>query len=136
MKFGEKLRKARRQAGLSQEEFAKAIGVSLRTITNYETNGVYPKKRELYPKIAEVLGVDVDYLMTEKESADGSAGKSLTTDGIVDDLTSLFASGSMSEDDLDLMMRRITEAYWIAKENSKKYHVKNSHSEENDPPIS
>lgn len=132
MKFGEKLRIARRKAGLSQEEFAKAIGVSLRTITNYETNHVYPKKRELYPKIAEVLGVNVDYLMTESDHFTAEPAKANTAEGFANEVSNLFASGQMADEDLDLMMRRITEAYWIAKENNKTYHVKNDRSEDFD----
>ena len=37
MKFCEKLREARTEAGMKQDELAKALGVSLRTITNYES---------------------------------------------------------------------------------------------------
>ena len=36
MRFCEKLKEARTKAGLKQEELAKALGVSLRTITNYD----------------------------------------------------------------------------------------------------
>ena len=63
MKFCEKIREARKNAGLKQDEFAKAIGVSLRTVSNYESGERYPKKRETYYKIAEVLKVDVNYLI-------------------------------------------------------------------------
>ena len=47
--------------------FAKAIGVSLRTVSNYEAGTRYPKKRETYYKMAEVLKVDVNYLLTDDE---------------------------------------------------------------------
>lgn len=33
------------------------LGVSLRTITNYEKGESYPKQREIYGKMAEILGV-------------------------------------------------------------------------------
>lgn len=135
MKFGEKVREARKQAGLSQEEFAKAIGVSLRTITNYETNGVYPKKREIYPKIAEVLGVDINYLMTESDAFITEANEKYGARGakqakeLMEEVTGLFAGGKMADEDMDVMMRAITEAYWIAKENNKKYTPKKYRSE-------
>ena len=61
MKFCEKVKEARTKAGLKQDEFAKAIGVSLRTVSNYEAGTRYPKKRETYYKMAEVLKVDVNY---------------------------------------------------------------------------
>lgn len=44
MKFCEKLKEARTKAGLKQEELAKALGVSFRTISNYESGERYPKK--------------------------------------------------------------------------------------------
>ena len=47
MKFCEKIKEARTKAGLKQDEFAKAIGVSLRTVSNYEAGTRYPKKREI-----------------------------------------------------------------------------------------
>ena len=50
MKFCEKVKEARTKAGLKQDEFAKAIGVSLRTVSNYEAGTRYPKKRETYYK--------------------------------------------------------------------------------------
>ena len=67
MKFCEKVKEARTKAGLKQDEFAKAIGVSLRTVSNYEAGTRYPKKRETYYKMAEVLKVDVNYLLTDDE---------------------------------------------------------------------
>ena len=45
MKFCEKVKEARTKAGLKQDDLAKAIGVSLRTISNYEAGTRYPKKR-------------------------------------------------------------------------------------------
>ena len=36
MKFCDKVKKERREKGLTQQQFADMLGVSLRTITNYE----------------------------------------------------------------------------------------------------
>ena len=57
MRFCEKLKEARTKAGLKQEELAKALGVSLRTITNYESGECYPRKRDIYHKLAELFHV-------------------------------------------------------------------------------
>ena len=67
MKFGEKLRKLRTEKSLTQDEVSKAIGVSRRTYVSYEQDGRYPRKRDVYGKLADVLGCDVNYLMTEDE---------------------------------------------------------------------
>ena len=67
MKFCDKVKKERRAKGLTQQQFADMLGVSLRTITNYEKGESYPKQREIYGKMAEILGVDINYLLTENE---------------------------------------------------------------------
>lgn len=127
MKFGEKVKQARRNAEISQEDFAKAIGVSLRTVTNYETGGKYPKKREVYYKIAEVLNVDVNYLMTEDEEFIADANDKFGSKGakqaqeLIDEISGLFAGGKMADEDMDTMMKAIQDAYWIAKEKNKKF---------------
>ena len=127
MEFYEKIREGRSKAGLTQEEFAKAIGVSLRTVTNYESGERYPKKRETYYTIAEVLKVDVNYLLTEDEEflldADRQYGSKGTrqAQALIDEISGLFAGGEMAEEDKDVMMKAIQDAYWISKEKNKKY---------------
>ena len=100
MKFCEKVKEARTKAGLKQDELAKAIGVSLRTISNYEAGTRYPKKRETYYKMAEVLKVDVNYLLTDDEefllnaeSKYGSKGARQAKE-LMAEVTGLFAGGS------------------------------------------
>lgn len=127
MKLCEKIKEARKQAGLTQDEFAKAIGVSLRTVTNYETGERYPKKRETYYKIAEVLNVDVNYLLTDDEEFLLKAEAKYGTKGarqakaLAAEVSGLFAGGELADEDLDEMMRGIQEAYWIAKEKNRKF---------------
>ena len=127
MKFCEKIMEARKNAGLKQDEFAKAIGVSLRTVSNYESGERYPKKRETYYKIAEVLKVDVNYLLTDDEEFLLEAEAKYGTKGarqakaLVAEVSGLFAGGELADEDLDEMMKGIQEAYWIAKEKNKKY---------------
>ena len=127
MRFCEKLKEARTRAGLKQEELAKALGVSLRTITNYESGERYPKKREIYYKLAELfhteenyfLNEDEDFLLTAVEKY-GSKGAKQARE-LMEEVSGLFAGGNIADEDLDEMMRGIQEAYWIAKEKNKKY---------------
>ena len=127
MKFCEKLKEARTRAGLKQEELAKALGVSLRTITNYESGERYPKKIEIYYKLAELfhteenyfLNEDEDFLLTAVEKY-GSKGAKQARE-LMEEVSGLFAGGNIADEDLDEMMRGIQEAYWIAKEKNKKY---------------
>ena len=130
MKFSEKLRRARINAGLTQSQLASELGVSLRTVTNYETGDRYPKKRELYKKMAEVLGVEVNYLLTEDEDFIADAGEKYGAKGarqaqeLLSEVTGLFAGGCLAQEDMDEMMRAIQDAYWIAKEKNRKYSPK------------
>ena len=135
MKFGEKVRQARLTRGMTQAELATAVGVSLRTVVGYENMETYPKKRETYHRLAEVLGVDVNYLLTENEEFIQQAGEKYGRRGrqyaeqLVREVRGLFAGGTMDDEDLDAVMRAITEAYWIAKEKNRKYAPKKNREE-------
>ena len=58
MHFGEKLKKYRTEHNLTQEAFAKEIGVSIRTLFKYETGQSFPKTMEITKQIASVMKVD------------------------------------------------------------------------------
>ena len=130
MKFCEKLKEARTRAGLKQEELAKALGVSLRTITNYESGERYPKKREIYYKLAELFHTEENYFLNEDEDFLLTAAEKYGSKGakqareLMEEVSGLFAGGNIADEDLDEMMRGIQEAYWIAKEKNKKYSPK------------
>ena len=67
MKFHEKIRSLRKQYKYTQQELANLLGVSLRTITNYESGERYPQRRELYSRLGEIFHVDPDYFLTERD---------------------------------------------------------------------
>ena len=100
MTFGDKVKELRNKKGISQTEFGKAVGVSLRTVRGWEVEGRYPKQRDLYERIANVLECDPNYLLTENEAFITSATEQFGARGqkdakeLVDDLTGLFAGGS------------------------------------------
>ena len=126
MKFGDKVKIARREKKMNQQDLAKALGVSLRTITNYETGDRYPRKRSIYTKLSEVLGVDVNYFLTEDEEFVLSAEEQYGYEGglqakrLLSEVSGLFAGGEMAEEDKDELMRAIQEAYWVAKKKNRK----------------
>ena len=113
MKFCDKVKKERREKGLTQQQFADMLGVSLRTITNYEKGESYPKQREIYGKMAEILGVDINYLLTENEEFYIRANEKYGATGaqqakaLMQELTGLFAGGELDQDDMDEMMKAI-----------------------------
>ena len=127
MKFGEKLKKLRTEKNLTQKSVSAAVGVSQRTYVSYEQDGRYPRKREVYGKLAEILGCETNYLMTEDEefifhAADryGSRGKKQAEE-LVNELSGMFAGGELSESDMDAVMIALQKAYFDCKENNKKY---------------
>lgn len=65
MAFAEKLKTMRSEHGMSQRDLSDQIGVSLRTLTGWEADGRYPKKREIYYRLAEIFDCDVNYFLTE-----------------------------------------------------------------------
>ena len=58
---GEKIRKIRKEQGLTQEELAKKIGIKRGTLAQYESGKRSPKK-ETIEKFANALGVDAKEL--------------------------------------------------------------------------
>ena len=127
MNFQERLKKRRIAAGLTQVELANKVGVSTRTIQNYESGFRKANNIEIVRKLAEVLGTDVDELLDtgEKLEADaytkGGRRSAMDINELVEEVTGLFAGGKLSEDAMDGAMRALNDAYWIAKENNKKY---------------
>ena len=75
MRFGEKLRKLRKDSHLTQAELAKRAGLGLKTITNYEKGTTYPQDRRVYGVLAEILGTSADYLHNENDDFVSMAGK-------------------------------------------------------------
>lgn len=66
MELNEKIKKYRKEAGLSQEDLASKIYVSRTLITKYESGSVFPTQENL-EKIADALGLKVEDLLSNKE---------------------------------------------------------------------
>ena len=127
MKFGEKLRALRMQQGKSQQACAEAAGISRRAYIAYETEGKYPRTREVYQKLAAFFGVETTFLMTEDEefvaqaSAQyGSRGRR-QAEALLAEMTGLFAGGELSESDRDAIMIAMQKVYFACKADNQKY---------------
>ncbi|MDD7593090.1 MAG: helix-turn-helix transcriptional regulator [Peptoniphilaceae bacterium] len=132
MNFGEKIRKYRKDNKIRQEDLAKDIGVSTRTLFMYESGQRYPKSVEVYKKIADVMHVDYNYLLEDTDhflsQVQGRYGNREMNkiQALTEGVTAMFAGGTLSEEDRDAAFAAITEAYWKAKQENKKYGRKKS----------
>ena len=136
MTFGEKVKNERNRLGLNQDELAKKIGVTRRVISSYENDSSRPRGTERYKKLAEALGVNINYLLSEDEAfiADvednyGHRGAKQAKE-LLAEVTGLFAGGEMADEDMREMVDATQEAYLIAKKNNKKYTPKKYRKDE------
>lgn len=74
MTFGEKLREARKAAGLSQEQFAEKMSVSRSAVAKWESDKGLPDVNNL-KVMAQLLGVTIDYLLDDEEKLNLSETK-------------------------------------------------------------
>ena len=126
MKFGEKLRLQRQEKGLSQLELAKELGVTTRTLINYEGGTSHPQSRETYHKLSEFFDVDVNYFLTEDEefltlAAQRYGSKGMTeAKEVLDQAAALFAGGKLSDEDKLAFLHEMQAIYFDSKEKSQK----------------
>ena len=118
MKFGEKLRALRIQNHLTQTALAEKLGVSLRTLQNYESCSMYPKQTDIYAKIAAFFNVSTDYLLKDERPAPTAYELNMPADELIAQIGSLFAGGELSEEDKDKVLCTINDLYWQAKRNN------------------
>ena len=127
MLFGDKLKKLRTDANMSQQELADLLGITRRSIVYYETAQRYPKKREIITGLAKVFNVPTDYLIGDGDcfimDAQQTYGLSGLRDAqqLVSEIGGLFAGGSLNDEDKDKVFKAISDLYWEAKDMNKKY---------------
>ena len=122
MKFGDKFREERKKRGLTQKEAAQGLNINVRMITRYENNLAFPRTREAYKRIADFFGVDVNYLLADDEEFAVEASEKYGSRGmkqareLLNDMSGLFAGGTLSEQDKDAVMKAMQDIYWEAKQ--------------------
>jgi len=66
IQFGKRLRTLRKRAGLTQDQLAESINVSVETVSNME-RGIHGPKFDNLEKIANVMGLEVKTLFNFNE---------------------------------------------------------------------
>ena len=127
-RFARKLKDYRVSNRLSQEEFARKIGISMRTYQNYESGRRYPQNMDIVNKIANALGTTVEDLLGAEGGYIVEAGElgNLTDqrrmEQMVTQLSAMFAGGDIDEESKEAAMAALNEAYWRHKtENRQRY---------------
>ena len=127
MTFGEKVRKARLELKMSQDQLAEKAGISKRALSNYETGGLLPKSRETYDKLADVLQMEVSVLLDEDAEFVMRAREEYGYRGakqaleLVQQVTALYSGGELCLEDMEAMDRALHEAFNIAKKINKRH---------------
>ena len=126
MAFSERLKKIRENKEMTQEQLAQRSGISRRMIQKYES-GIARPRYDAAEKLASALELPVSELLGESGTLIAQAAEKYgargakQADKLMSEVTGLFAGGELAEEDMDVMMKAITEAYWIAKEKNKKF---------------
>lgn len=120
------IKRAERKNDMTQEQLAKISGVSPRTIQRYECGTSRPRL-DAAEKLAKALNISVDQLLGTDGMLVAQAAEQYGARGakqaqqLTDEVTGLFTGGELAQDDMDVMMQAIMDAYWLAKEKNKKY---------------
>jgi len=127
MSFGSHVREYRQLADMTQTELAEKVGVSLRTLQNYESNVNYPSNMLIVKKMADALGVKTGDLMEETDydiieaGVRGGSKAQKEVFHLVNQIRAMFTGNVLDEDDKDAALRALIDAYWDAKKENPKY---------------
>ena len=126
MEFKERLAKLRRLSGMTQAELAKELGITLRSVQNYELGARYPKT-ETIERIANIFGVDQnalisdeEYFIVEAKQKRGKRGQE-SAERLIRNANALFAGGDVSDEDKKNVFAALQKAYNMSTEINKKY---------------
>lgn len=134
MTIGEKVKNQRLNLGLTQEELAQRLEVTIRTISKYETDVVKPRGLNLH-KLCTVLGVSEAYLV-DPNVTDPAYGleaapyvdavrkefgpkAGMDMQAMLDGVSTFFAGGDVPQEDKDQFFFAVMEAYRLTKQDAK-----------------
>lgn len=119
--FGKKVKELRLQKGMTQKELAKKLGISTRSLINYETGRCYPRQASIMAELADLLQVSADYLLSDDQASISCSAEQAGAEAerLTKELLSLFAGGKMSTDCRDQVMESLQNAYWEARRNER-----------------
>jgi transcriptional regulator with XRE-family HTH domain len=133
MKFGDKLQIQRKKNSFLQEDVAREVGITTRTLQNYEAGVSYPKDRSIYFKLAEFFNVDVNYFLTENEdflmeaaAHFGKRGREQAS-AILEQAAAMFAGGELSEEEQIAFLHEMQGLFLDSKKRAKAKYTAKKH---------
>ena len=90
---GERIKKLRQNAGMSQEKLAEMVGVSRQAVTKWEAGQSAPGTENLF-RLAEVFGTTVD-MLTQREKPDAQASHAAKAQKVKRNLLLALGPGSV-----------------------------------------
>lgn len=133
--FSQKVKDAREELKLNQQQLGDIVGVSKRSIAAYETTGTKPRGNTVR-KLAIALNVSVDYLLNdeiddtqygiEKEPYIEEARQRLGNkaakemDVLLEQNLALFAGGELDQEAKDAFFEAVMKAYIKCKDEARK----------------
>ena len=125
MTFGEKVKALREKNKMSQKELAKKMGMTCRAIQRYESGETYPRDRKKYDELAELFGVDVNYLRTENEEFLGEVADryghrgQMQASELLEQAKGLLAGGDLSPEDQKAFIYDMQQLFFVASDIAK-----------------
>lgn len=127
MKFSQRLKILREEQDLTQEDLAKMVGVSSKTISRYESGESNPRYPRIYDDLAQALKVDKLELLSNEDAfvlsikeKFGSYDANYASD-LVNGMVGLMAGGDITDDDKRVILETLQEAFIISKKENKKF---------------
>ncbi len=106
MTIGKRIRKRRQELELTQEDLARALGLTPQHISGIEQDKRNPSLSSL-AKLAEELGITVDYLVTGKQGV------------IVDTIPAIKADKKLSLESKKALVTLVQELYSVRGSNNR-----------------
>ena len=106
MSIGKRIRERRQELKLTQENLARALGLTPQHISGIEQDKRSPSLSSL-AKLAEELGITVDYLVTGKEGV------------IVDTIPAIKADKKLSLESKKALVTLVQELYSVRESNNR-----------------
>lgn len=121
MTFGEKIRKFRKMNDWTQADLANQLGLTTRTVYNFENGQSYPKDPTMYLRIAQTFGLSLEELFNDTEiptkgsqTLISSTNETLmrSVEEAVRTITEFFALGNITPLEKEKVYRELTFGYW------------------------